>query len=156
MEKFSAKTNPKSSFFFLNKSLIRHYTLFKTWQAGLVLKAIDVKMILNNHFDISSSFVYIDKQNEVFLKAVKVKKVVETASLTASKSYKLLLNKQEILQLKGKKQQSKLTIIPTKIFFSNHKLKLEIALAKKLKKYNKKEKLIARDLEKKKKQDWYS
>ena len=71
-------------------------------------------------------------------------------SYAEKRSRKLLLTKREIAHLVGKMQQERLTVIPLKIFIAHGLVKVEIALAKGLKKFEKREKVKKRDFEREK------
>ena len=131
---------------FLNKRLLHFFLVFKSWEAGVVLTSTAVRQVLKGVFDISHSYVFVSKSNELFLTNVHCNQPnLEKNYISKNFNFKLLLKRKEILEIKRKKQQKALTIVPKKIYLKNHRIKLEIVLAQGLKKYQKKQKLIAQD-----------
>ena len=130
-----------------NKYAKFNYFLLETFEAGIVLKGSEIKSIRQNGMTLSESFVLLS-QNKVLLKNsfVKPYQKVNGFSPRADRDRELLLNKNEILKLKQKVEQKGLSIIPVKAYFKNNRLKLEIALAKGKKLYDKKEDKKERDI----------
>lgn len=142
-----SKKDNKKGFCLENKRQIRNFELIKKWEAGIILEGWAVKAILANNLSLFNSYVYLNKNDEVFWRPFSNKKTANSPNNI--KEFKLLLHKSEIRQLKAQVQEKKFTIIPVKIYLKKNRLKLEIALAKGLKKYQKKAKIITQDLRKK-------
>ncbi|MDH3003793.1 MAG: SsrA-binding protein [Candidatus Shikimatogenerans sp. JK-2022] len=123
-----------------NKKAYYNFFLIKKYNAGMVLLSNDIKLIRKNKINLNQSFCKI-YNNEIFLFNIKINN---------KNKIKLLLLKKEILKINQiLKFNNKLTIIPTKIFFSNNGYaKIEIYIAKKKKIYDKKKKNKNKDFNK--------
>ncbi|VEU70321.1 SsrA-binding protein [Mycoplasmopsis glycophila] len=133
-----------------NKKAHHDYEILEKYEAGLVLEGWEVKTARSNKIDISNAYCSIYK-NEVYLKDSFFKQYM----LLKNDEYrdrKLLLHKREIRKIKQKIETLQLTIIPLKIYFHKSYLKIEIALAKGLRKYDKRAKIAKEETEKKLKQ----
>jgi len=130
-----------------NKKAEFNYTILEKFEAGIVLQGGEVKSIKEGKISLSNS--YIDfKNNEVFLIGSKIAPYQPhnpSAEFKKDRERKLLLHKKQINYLIGKSQQKGMTIIPLKIYERGGKIKVEIALAKGKKKFDKKEKIKNRD-----------
>ena len=130
-----------------NKYAKFNYFLLESFEAGIVLKGSEIKSIRQNGMTLSESFILLS-QNKVLLKNsfVKPYQKINGFSPRADRDRELLLNKNEILKLKQKVEQKGLSIIPVKAYFKGNRLKLEIALAKGKKLYDKKQDKKERDI----------
>jgi len=131
-----------------NKSAYHNYNIIETYEAGLVLQGSEVKSIREGQVNLKDSFVRIDN-GEAFIHNMYIAPYKPAHKLQHDpyRKRKLLLHKREILKLMGKVQEKGYTIIPTKLYFKNGKAKLEIALAKGKAKYEKRQAIKERDLE---------
>ena len=117
------------------------------FEAGIVLKGSEVKSLRKGKVNISESYAY-DNNGELYLINSHIPSYKESSynNHEPNRNRKLLLNKKEINKLIGKINREGLTLIPTKINFKKGKAKIEIAVAKGKKQYDKRAT--------KKKQDW--
>lgn len=132
-----------------NKKGYYDYNILEKFEAGIVLFGQEVKSIKTGHINLAGSFVAL-RQHEPFLVGVKVPPYQPNnvgADYNENRERKLLLNKKEIDYLVGKSAQKGFSLIPLKIYDKRGKIKLEIGLAKGKKKYDKKEKIKKRDVE---------
>lgn len=136
-----------------NKKARHDYFLLDTYEAGIELKGTEIKSIRLGNVNLKDSFVKI-KDNEIFVENMHIS-LYEQGNIfnhEAKRTRKLLLHRKEILKLTNKLKEGGLTIVPTQLYFSGSKAKLEIALAKGKKLYDKrndlKEKAAKRDIEK--------
>ncbi len=121
--------NRKASFNFFFEDLL---------EAGIVLKGSEIKSVRNGKVNIADSYA-VEKKGEIILINSHISSY-KHASYSNHRPYddrKLLLNKREINKLIGKMQREGFTIIPTKMYFKNGKAKIELAVAKGKKKYDK-------------------
>lgn len=123
------------------------YFLLDKYQAGIVLKGSEVKSLRINNAVMEDSFVVI-RGTKVLLKNMYIKQYDKTSSfaLDERRDRQLLLNKKEILKLDRELKDVGLTIIPTKLYFEKNLVKLEIALAKGKKLYDKRESIKQKEL----------
>ena len=130
--------NRKASFNFFFEDLI---------EAGIVLKGSEIKSVRDGKVNIADSYA-VEKNGEIVLinSHIAQYKQANNTNHNPTDERKLLLNKKEINKLIGKMQREGFTIVPTKMYFKKGKAKVEIAVAKGKKQYDKRET--------KKKKDW--
>jgi len=138
-----------------NKKAHYDYEILEKFEAGLVLQGQEVKSIKGGHINLAGSYVVFKQparpgEGEPYLVGAKIpayqpKNTPE--DYNPERLRKLLLNKKEINLLIGKSNQKGFSIIPLKIYEKNGRIKLEFGLAKGKKKYDKKEKIKKRDIE---------
>ncbi len=135
-----------------NKKASFDYFLETRYEAGIELVGTEVKSIKLGKVSIKESFVRIIK-NEVFILNMNVTgyEYGNIHNIDEKISRKLILNKKEIEKLKEKTSIKGYTIVPVSIYSKNRLVKVEIALAKGKKNYDKreslKEKTIKREIE---------
>ncbi|MCL4382251.1 MAG: SsrA-binding protein SmpB [Patescibacteria group bacterium] len=132
-----------------NRRAYHDYQLLEKIEAGLELTGPEVKSVKEGHLSLEGSFVKI-----IGTEAYLVNAQIHPYSNAPAEGYdpkrtrKLLLHKKEIMALKGRLQQSNLTLIPLSCYTTSHSfIKLEIALARGKKQYEKREALKRKDLE---------
>ncbi|WFQ92097.1 SsrA-binding protein [Mycoplasma feriruminatoris] len=134
-----------------NKKAYFNYEIIQTYQAGIVLNGPEIKSIRNHDVSINEAFVLIRKK-EVYVLNMNIKKY-EYANyikgLEETRTRKLLLHKKEIIKILNRIKQENLTIIPTKLYFKDDYVKLEISLAKGKKLHDKRQTIKTRDIERK-------
>ncbi len=130
-----------------NKFANFNYFILETFEAGIVLSGAEVKSVRQNGMTLNEGFVLISK-NKVLLKNTFIKSYQNTNnfSLKPDRDRVLLLNKNEILKIRQRVEQKGLTIIPVKAYFKGELLKVEIALVRGKKLFNKKDDLKERDI----------
>ena len=141
------KTNPGFKIICYNRKASFNYFFENTLEAGMVLKGSEIKSIRNGKVNIADAYA-IEKKGEIILINSHISSYKQ-ASFSNHKPLderKLLLNKKEINKLIGKMQRDGFTIVPTKMYFKNGKAKIELAIAKGKKQYDKRAV--------KKKRDW--
>ena len=129
-----------------NKKAFHDYFIEKKYEAGLELKGSEVKSIKGGKVSIKESFIG-DKNGQMYVYGMHVTPFKEAydQSIDPTRTRKLLLHKKEIDTLIGKKTQDGYTIIPLRVYEKNGLVKLEIALAKGKKLYDKRESLKKKD-----------
>ena len=140
------KLVPGQKIICLNRKASFNYFFIELLEAGIVLKGSEVKSLRDGKGSIADSYA-VDKNGELFL-------INSHIPLYRQSSYnnhdpkgdrKLLLNRREINKLIGRINQEGLTLIPTKLYFSKGKVKVEIAVAKGKKLYDKRQVKKTRD-----------
>lgn len=126
------------------------YELLQTYEAGIVLTGDEIKSVRAGHFSIVDCYGYI-KNGECFLRNSYIKEYENSfnasrAADTTKRDRKLLLHADEIEKLKKKIETEHLTLVPTKAYFSGSNLKVEIALARGKKLYDKRAAIKEREL----------
>ena len=124
-----------------------NYFFHDLMEAGIVLKGSEVKSLRDGKANITDSYA-TDNNGEIYLINSHIPQYKESSYNNHSPRdmRKLLLNKREINKLIGKINREGLTIIPTRLYFKKGKAKVELAIAKGKKLYDK------RNV--KKKRDW--
>ena len=122
----------------LNRKASYNYFFEDLIEAGIVLKSSEIKSVRDGKVNIADSYA-VEKNGEIVLINSHIAQYKQ-ASLTnhnPTDERKLLLSKREINKLIGKMQRDGFTIVPTKMYFKKGKAKVEIALAKGKKQYDK-------------------
>jgi SsrA-binding protein len=130
-----------------NKKAHFEYFLQDFYQAGIVLVGSEVKSIRNGSVSINDSFVHISN-GEAYLKNAFIKNYEKSSEFLPDekRDRKLLLKKKEIIKLSQQVKVKGYSLIPTKIYFNASFAKLEFALAKGKKLYDKKQTIKERDI----------
>jgi SsrA-binding protein len=140
------KQLPKSNVI-VNREARRDYDIIKTYQAGIMLSGAEVKSLRTGHGHLRGAFVNI-KDNELWLNNATINATIQNrVSLSESNQTrirKLLVSKKQLAELTSAKDRG-LTIIPLKIHTKMNFIKVDIATAKGLKKYDKRDKIKKRD-----------
>ena len=116
------------------------------YEAGLALLGSEAKAIRMGHLDIKQSTVRV-LNNELYLINANIPVLSPPKGYNPTRSRKLLLNKREIVSIISKTKQQKLTIVPNAVYNHGRLFKLEIALGKPKRKFEKKESIKKKDLE---------
>lgn len=128
-----------------NKRARFNYKLFDKYEAGLVLNGAEVKAIRRGSADLSQSYAKII-DDEVYLINANIP-VEGKKDYKPTRSRKLLLHKDQIISIKSKIKAKRLTLVPTKLYTKGRLIKAELALAKAKRKYEKKEAIKRKDIE---------
>lgn len=133
----------------INRKARYNYEFLDKFEAGIVLTGPEVKSVKKGQIKLDDSFVRIDSNYEAWLVNVHIHpyQFADNRNYEPTRSRKLLLHKKEILSLVKKMEGRNLTIIPVSCYTSRGKIKLQLALAKGKKKWEKREKIKKRDLE---------
>ena len=132
-----------------NKKAYFNYEILEKFEAGLVLVGTEVKSIRGGHITLTSSYVVL-KNEEAFLIGAKIPAYQPKnapADYNPERQRKLLLSRKEINFLLGKSNMRGFSLIPLKVYEKNGRIKLEFGLARGKKKYDKKEKIKKKDVE---------
>ena len=131
-----------------NKKALFDYEIEEKYESGIVLKGWEVKSIKGGDISLKESFCHIYK-GEIFLKNAHIapyKMGVSFEKQDPRQDRKLLLHKKEINRLIGKIKEKGLTLVPLMVYLKSGKVKLEVALAKGKKLFDKKQSLKEKDI----------
>ena len=130
-----------------NRKARFNYFFKEFFEAGIVLKGSEVKSLRDGKANISESYAF-DIEGEIYLLNAHIPTYKESNynNHDPNRNRKLLLNKREINKLMGRVNREGFTLIPTKLYFKKGRAKVEIAVAKGKKQYDKRQT--------KKKRDW--
>ncbi|UED86046.1 SsrA-binding protein SmpB [Streptomyces profundus] len=125
-----------------NKRARHDYQILDTYECGLVLTGTEVKSLRAGRASLVDGFGQLDG-DEVYLHNVHIPEYAQGTwtNHTARRKRKLLLHRAEIDKLIGKLQESGLTLVPLALYFSNGRAKVEIALARGKREYDKRQTL---------------
>lgn len=132
-----------------NKKAFRDYTLGERWECGMELKGGEVKSIRAGHINFKDSFARVSGA-EAYLYNLHIDPYRQASYLNddPERPRKLLLHKQEIRKILGHVSQRGMLLVPTRIYFSDRGfVKVEIALGKGKKLYDKREAIKTKDLQ---------
>ena len=141
------KTNSGLKIICLNRKAGFNYFFNELIEAGIVLKGSEIKSVRSGKINIADSYA-VEKNGEIFLinSHIPIYKQASYSNHNPYSERKLLLNMKEIKKLIGSINEDGFTLIPTKMYFKKGKAKVEIAIAKGKKLYDKRAV--------KKKRDW--
>ena len=133
-----------------NKKAYFDYLIFDKFEAGIALLGTEIKSIRRNGANLKDSYIKITDNLEAYLINCHISpyEFGNIYNHEPRRERKLLLNKKEILKILNKVKQEKYTIVPTQMYFSSRWVKLEIALAKGKKLYDKRDALKKKDIQK--------
>ncbi len=128
--------------FSYNKKISHDYSIQEKYLAGIVLFGYEVKSIKSSNVSITDSFISVT-DNEVSIVHMYVPPIMgmdKSFRYNPNRKRRLLLNKYEIKELYKASKAEGLTIVPIKVFLLKNKIKVEIAVVRGLKKYDKRDK----------------
>ena len=134
----NVKTNSGLKIICLNRKASFNYFFENLIEAGIVLKGSEIKSVRDGKVNIADSYA-VEKNGEIILINSHIA-TYKNASYSNHKPLderKLLLNRKEINKSIGKMQREGFTLVPTKMYFKKGKAKLELAVAKGKKQYDK-------------------
>lgn len=129
----------------VNKKAKFNYQILEKYEAGIVLSGSEAKSVSLGKMDISNSFVKII-DNEAFLINASIP-IEGKVNYSATRTRKLLLHKDEITTLLSKIKAKRLTLVPLRVYNKNRIFKVEIGLAKAKRKFEKRQEIKKRDIQ---------
>jgi SsrA-binding protein len=130
-----------------NRKAQHDYHLERAFSAGIVLQGSEIKSIRSNNINLRDGFVQ-ERDGELWLIGVHISPYDQGALFGHSdpmRPRKLLLHKREIAQIVSQSRERGYTVIPTMIFLERGRAKVEVALAKGKKEYDKRDSIAKRD-----------
>ena len=131
-----------------NKKAYHNYEILEKTEAGIILFGFEVKAIRSNHINLEGSYIRTDKSNKIYLVNANIKPLQQDnipKDYIETRSRELLLNKKEIKNLKEQTETIGNTLIPLSVYNKNGLIKIEIALARGKKKYDKRQSIKKRE-----------
>lgn len=124
-----------------NRKASHEYELGAKFEAGIVLQGTEVKSIRGGKVNISDGWVDIDSRGEAYLREVQISPYSHGNIMNheEKRPRKLLLSRAEISKIAHQTEAKGLTVVPTKVYFKNGLVKVEIALAKGKKAHDKRQ-----------------
>lgn len=123
-----------------NRKAFHDYFIDEKFEAGVVLSGTEVKSLRAGRVNLKDSYVQC-KEGEIFLVGVHISPYEQgnRFNLDPMRTRKLLMHKNEIIRLYSTVKQDGLTLVPTKCYFKDGKVKFEIGLARGKKNYDKRD-----------------
>ena len=131
-----------------NKKVYHEYFLEEICEAGIALHGTEVKSIRMGKCSIKESFVRIEKNGEVYIYGMHVSPYEKGNIFNKDplRPKKLLLHKKEIQKLVGKIAEKGYTLVPVEVYLKDGLVKVQIALAKGKKLYDKRQDIAKKDM----------
>jgi SsrA-binding protein len=128
-----------------NRKARHDYTIEDTIEAGIVLTGTEVKSLRQGRASLVDGYAYID-HGEAYLDAVHIPEYNQGTwtNHPPRRTRKLLLHKQQILKLSSRVKEGGYTLVPLSLYFSDGKAKVELAVAKGKREYDKRHALRER------------
>jgi SsrA-binding protein len=131
-----------------NRKARFEYFILDTFEAGLVLQGSEIKSIRAGQMSLSEAYIRLDGEQAWLVDAhVAPYKQASIYNHEPRRPRKLLLHKKEIQLLWNNVRQKGVTIIPLRVYLKEGRAKIEIAIAKGKKLYNKRSEIAKRDVE---------
>ncbi len=129
-----------------NKKAYHDFFILDTFEAGISLAGTEVKSLRAGSCSIKEAFIRIEN-GEVFVYGMHIAPYEKGNIFNKDplRTRKLLLNRAEINKLLGKTKEKGMTIMPLKVYFKGHLVKVEIGLAKGKKLYDKRQDIAKKD-----------
>lgn len=135
-----------------NRKAKHDYSILETIEAGIVLKGTEVKSMRAGRVNLKESYATIES-GEAYIEGMHISPYEQgnIFNVDPLRKRKLLLHKREILKLEQKVKEKGLTLVPLKVYFDRDKIKVELAVARGKKLYDKRateaEKSAKRDID---------
>lgn len=132
-----------------NRKASYEYEFLEKYEAGLVLKGTEIKSIREGKASVQEAYCHLHR-GEMFVKGMTISTYTESSfhSHEPTRERKLLLKKKELEKIQTKVEEKGLTIVPTRIFINNRGFaKLEIAVARGKKLFDKRDSIKKKDQE---------
>lgn len=131
----------------VNRKARHDYHILETFEAGIALTGTEVKSLRAGQANLKDSYACVEN-TELFLRNMHISPFEKGNRFNhdPKRTRKLLMHKREILRLLGRTREKGLALIPLKVYFNERgKVKVELALARGKKVYDKREDMAARD-----------
>ncbi len=129
-----------------NRKAAHEYFILEQYEAGIALHGSEIKSIRAGQMSLNEAYVYVSN-GEAWLMDAHIAPYTQAnrSNHEPRRSRKLLLHRSEIRQLENDVRQKGVTVIPLRAYLSNGRIKIEIAIAKGKKLYDKRESIAKRD-----------
>ena len=139
---------PKGAKVVASNRRARHdYEVLETFECGIVLRGAEVKSLRDGKVQLKDSYARVN-DGEMWLVGVHVAPYANAGAfdtIDPERSRKLLLHRQEIDELGARTAQESLTLVPLAVYFKDGKAKVELALARGRRRYDKRHAIAERD-----------
>jgi len=145
--KSGAKTSDGNVVVASNRRARRDYDILDTYECGIVLRGSEVKSLREANVQMADGFARVER-NEMWLFNVTISPWLNSAAHSGhlpERKRKLLMHRAEINRIRAKVDEQNLSLIPLRIYFKDGRAKVEIAMAKGRKMYDKRQALAKRE-----------
>jgi SsrA-binding protein len=128
----------------VNRKARHDYELLDSWEAGIALVGSEVKSVFLGRVNMTDAYCMVTN-SELWLMNLDIEPYAHSSVFQPERrrDRKLLLHRKEINTIQRKSQEKGLTIVPTRMYFKNGRVKVEIALARGRREYDKRDKIEA-------------
>jgi len=147
MAKKTSSAKPGRKVIAQNRRVRHDYDVLDVFECGIVLVGSEVKSLREGKCQLKDSYVRIER-GEAWLFGVHIPPYLHASGFGThepERTRKLLLHRREIEELRSRSQQESLTIVPTSVYFDKGHAKVDVALARGRKTYDKRRALAERD-----------
>jgi SsrA-binding protein len=131
----------------INRKARHDYIINETQEAGIVLNGAEVKSLRDGRANLKDSYGRINKGEAFLINAhISNYEPAHYVNVEPTRTRKLLLHKKEIMRLMGKTKEQGLTLVPLRMYFKNGRAKVELALAKGKRTYDKRAAIREREM----------
>lgn len=128
-----------------NRKARHDYHVLDTWECGIVLHGAEVKSLREGHANLQDAYARVD-DGEVWLHGMHVLPYAfSRQELDPARRRKLLVHHREIAEMARSTQERGLTLVPLRVYFKDGRVKVELALARGKRSYDKRQTLAERD-----------
>lgn len=135
----------------INKKALADYTILEKFEAGIALQGPEVKSVKAGQINLKGSYITIDSKSQTWLIGAHISAYKPAAAVQRdyqpTRSRSLLLRKKEVDYLQGKSREKGLTILPISVYTKGSLIKLELAVAKGKKQYDKRQSIKKREID---------
>jgi SsrA-binding protein len=133
----------------LNRRALHDYSIEESIEAGIVLKGTEIKSIREGRVNLSQAYARVEN-GEVWLLNSHIAHYPggNRYNHEPTRPRKLLLNRKEINRLASRVAEKGLTLVPVKLYFKNHRAKLELGLGRGKKMHDKRQSIARRETDK--------
>ena len=145
-KKPSGKSQPARQILASNRKARHNYSILETFEAGVVLLGTEVKSLREGKASLVDAYATVD-DGEVWLRNLHIPEYHHGSwtNHPPRRNRKLLLHRQQIDTLVGKIRDGNLTLVPLSLYFSDGKVKVELALARGKQAHDKRQDMARRD-----------
>ncbi|RMH65464.1 MAG: SsrA-binding protein SmpB [Calditrichaeota bacterium] len=133
----------------INNRKARHdYEILNTYEAGIVLQGTEVKSLREGKANLTDAYARFSKNGELWLIGMHINPYAQSTVQNHDplRDRKLLLHRMELKKLRRQTEEKGVTLIPLKVYFKNHLVKIELATARGKKKYDKRAAIAEREM----------
>jgi SsrA-binding protein len=140
--------DPNSATIAQNRRALHDYEILQRFEAGIMLTGSEIKSVREHRVQLQGSYARI-KDGEIWLQDAHIAAYANAgyAGHDPVRDRKLLLHKKEIARISQLAGEQGLTIVPLSMYFKNGRAKVELGLARGLKRYDKRERIAERDVQ---------